>query len=152
MKITKIGINGLRLIKQFEGLKLKAYKCPAGIWTIGYGSTYYKDGKKVKENDVITPGQADVLLLGLLESFEKGVDSFTRDDINQNQFDALVSFAYNCGLANLKSSTLLQKININPNDPTIANEFHKWTRGNGKILPGLVTRRKAESDLYFFKP
>lgn len=151
MKITKIGINGLKLIKKFEGCKLKAYKCPANVWTIGWGSTYYKDGKKVKEGDVITQGEADALLLTTLENYEKAVDSFTRDDINQNQFDALVSFAYNCGTHALKNSTLLKKVNANPNDPNIVNEYHKWTRGGGKVLTGLVRRRKEESELHFAK-
>jgi lysozyme len=151
MKITKIGINGLKLIKKFEGCKLNAYKCPAGFWTIGWGSTYYRDGSKVKDGDVITQGEADALLLTTLEKYEKAVDSFTRDDINQNQFDALVSFAYNCGDYALKNSTLLKKVNANPNDPTIVNEYHKWTRGGGKVLPGLVRRRKEEAELYFTK-
>jgi lysozyme len=151
MKITKIGINGLKLIKKFEGCKLNAYKCPAGFWTIGWGSTYYRDGSKVKDGDVITQGEADALLLTTLEKYEKAVDSFTRDDINQNQFDALVSFAYNCGDYALNNSTLLKKVNANPNDPTIVNEYHKWTRGGGKVLPGLVRRRKEEAELYFTK-
>ena len=121
MKITKIGINGLKLIKEFEGCKLKAYKCPAGVWTIGYGNTFYPDGRKVKEGDVITQGEADNLLLSILDHFEKSTDSFTIDEISQHQFDALVSFAYNCGVNNLKNSTLLKKVNANPNDPTIRN-------------------------------
>ena len=149
MKITKIGINGLRLIKKFEGCKLNAYRCSANVPTIGWGSTYYKDGSKVKDGDTITQGEADNLLLTTLETFEKAVDSFSRDDIKQNQFDALVSFAYNCGVNNLKSSTLLKKVNKNPNDPTINNEFHKWVRANNKIIQGLVNRRKAEAELYF---
>lgn len=150
MKITKIGQKGLDLIKMFEGFESKPYKCPAGINTIGYGNTFYPDGKKVSMSDSpINESQATDLLKNTLITFEKYVDSFTRDDINQNQFDALVSFAYNLGPTNLKSSTLLKKVNANPNDPSIRNEFLKWVRSGGKTLKGLVRRRTAESDLYF---
>lgn len=150
MKVTKISQKGLDLIKRFEGLELKPYKCPAGIPTIGYGNTYYPSGAKVKLTDpAITQIVAEALLKFLLGSYEKDVDSFCRDDINQNQFDALTSFAYNCGPRNLKSSTLLKKVNANPADPTIKAEFLKWNKGGGKVLPGLTKRRQAEADLYF---
>lgn len=149
-KITKIGAKGLALIESFEGFRSKPYKCPAGIPTIGYGNTFYPDGRKVSLSDSpINESQATDLLKNTLSTFEKYVDSFCRDDINQNQFDALVSFAYNLGPANLKSSTLLKKVNNNPSDPTIRNEFMKWVRAGGRTLPGLVRRRQAESDLYF---
>ena len=150
MKITKIGTKGLDLIKSFEGLKLKPYLCPAKVPTVGYGSTFYENDKKVKLTDPsITEQRASELLLDSLKGFEKYVDSYCRDDINQNQFDALVSFCYNLGPANLKSSTLLKKANVNPNDPTIAQEFLKWNKAGGKALKGLTKRRQAESDLYF---
>lgn len=150
MKVTKASQKGLDLIKRFEGLELKPYKCPAGIPTIGYGNTYYPSGAKVKLTDpAITEIVAEALLKFLLGSYEKDVDSFCRDDINQNQFDALTSFAYNCGPRNLKSSTLLKKVNANPNDPTIKAEFLKWDKANGRVLAGLTKRRQAEADLYF---
>lgn len=150
MKITKIGTKGLNLIKSFEGLKLKPYLCPAKVPTVGYGSTFYENGKKVKITDPsITEQRASELLLDSLKGFERYVDSYCRDDINQNQFDALVSFCYNLGPANLKSSTLLKKANANPNDPTIAQEFLKWNKAGGRALKGLTKRRQAESDLYF---
>lgn len=150
MKVTKISQKGLDLIKRFEGLKLKPYLCPASIPTIGYGNTYYTDGKKVKLTDPsITQAKAEELLKFLIQSYEKDVDSFCRDDISQHQFDALASFAYNCGSRNLKSSTLLKKVNLNPNDPTIRAEFMKWNKGAGKVLAGLTKRRQAEADLYF---
>jgi lysozyme len=150
MKITKIGTKGLDLIKSFEGLKLKPYLCPAKVPTVGYGSTFYENDKKVKLTDPsITEQRASELLLDSLKGFERYVDSYCRDDINQNQFDALVSFCYNLGPANLKSSTLLKKANVNPNDPTIAQEFLKWNKAGGKALKGLTKRRQAESDLYF---
>jgi lysozyme len=150
MKVTKISQKGLDLIKRFEGLSLKPYLCPASIPTIGYGNTYYTDGKKVKLTDPsITQAKAEELLKFLIKSYEKDVDSFCRDDISQQNFDALVSFAYNCGPRNLKSSTLLKKVNLNPNDPTIRAEFMKWNKGAGKVLAGLTKRRQAEADLYF---
>lgn len=150
MKVTKASQKGLDLIKRFEGLELKPYKCPAGILTIGYGNTYYPSGAKVKTTDpAITAQKAEELLKFLLGSYEKDVDSFCRDDINQNQFDALVSFAYNCGPRSLKSSTLLKKVNANPKDVTIADEFLKWNKAAGRVLAGLTRRRQAEADLYF---
>ena len=141
MKITKEGIN---LIKKFEGLRLEAYLCPAGVWTIGYGHT-----KGVKKGQVITQLEADNLLKEDLSSFEKGVTSLIKSNINQNQFDSLVSFAFNLGLANLKSSTLLKKVNSNSNDRTIVDEFIKWIYAGGKPLEGLKRRRQAEAYLYF---
>jgi lysozyme len=150
MKVTKISQKGLDLIKRFEGLSLKPYLCPASIPTIGYGNTYYTDGKKVKLTDPsITQAKAEELLKFLIQSYEKSVDSFCRDDISQHQFDALTSFAYNCGVNNLQSSTLLKKVNLNPQDVTIRNEFMKWNKGAGKVLAGLTKRRQAEADLYF---
>jgi lysozyme len=150
MKITKTGQKGLNLIKEFEGFRSKPYLCSANVPTIGYGATYYPDGKKVTLNDApITEDYAVKLLGSMLDTYEKAVDSFCRDDINQDQFDALVSFAYNLGNGSLKSSTLLKKVNANPNDPTIRDEFMKWVNGGGKKLPGLVRRRQAEADLYF---
>jgi lysozyme len=150
MKVTKASQKGLDLIKRFEGLKLKPYNCPASIPTIGYGNTYYPSGAKVKLTDpAITKEKAEELLKFLLTSYEKGVDSFCRDDINQNQFDALTSFAYNVGVGNLQKSTLIKKVNKNPSDPTIRAEFMKWNKGGGKVLLGLTKRRQAEADLYF---
>jgi lysozyme len=150
MKVTKISQGGIDLIKKFEGLKLKPYLCSAGVPTIGYGNTFYETGKKVTLNDpVITEKRAEELLAHLLVSFEKYVDSYCRDDISQNQFDALVSFAYNLGPNSLKASTLLKKVNANPSDPTIKAEFLKWTKAGGRVLKGLVLRREAEAALYF---
>ncbi len=149
MKITKSSNKGLDLIKSFEGLKLKPYACPAGIPTIGYGNTFYENGKKVTLTDApINESRADDLLAHILIRFEQYVDSYCIDTINQHQFDALVSFCYNVGPANLKVSTLLKKVNANPNDPTISAEFMKWTKAGGKTLKGLVRRRTAEAELY----
>jgi lysozyme len=149
-KIIKISQLGIDLIKNFEGFSSKPYLCPAGIPTIGYGATFYPNGKKVTMKDTaITEEQGVELLKNMLEKFEQYVDSYCIDTINQHQFDALVSFCYNLGPANLKSSTLIKKVNLNPDDESIADEFMKWTMGGGKKLPGLVKRREAESKLYF---
>jgi lysozyme len=150
MKITKISTKGLDIIKKYEGFSSKPYLCPAKVITVGYGSTYYEDGSKVKLTDSpITQERATELLEALLVSFERAVDSYCIDTINQSQFDALCSFAYNCGVGNLKSSTLLKKVNVNPDNPTIKDEFLKWTKGGGKTLPGLIRRRTEEAQLYF---
>lgn len=150
MKITKLSQKGVDLIKQFEGLSLVPYICAGGINTIGFGSTYYPNGKKVTLKDSkITPQQAEELLKNTLSTYEKAVDSFCRDDISQPQFDALVSFAYNVGTGNLQKSTLIKKVNANPKDVTIADEFLKWNKSAGRVLAGLTRRRQAEANLYF---
>lgn len=152
MKVTTISKKGKDLIKKYEGFRAKPYLCPAKVPTIGYGATYYPDGRKVKLTDsAISEGFATNLFEVMLTPYEKAVDSFCRDDISQNQFDALVSFAYNLGVTALKNSTLLKKVNTNPNDKTIKNEFLKWVNAGGKKLQGLVNRRTEESDLYFSK-
>ena len=140
---------GKSLIKSFEGCKLKAYKCPAGLDTIGFGSTWYPDGTKVKEGDVITQERANELFDAVVEDFVKKVRPLIKKDLTDNSFSALVSFAYNAGVGNLKNSTLLKKVNNDPKDPTIAAEFSKWVRANDRVMQGLVKRRKAEADLYF---
>lgn len=152
-------LRAFLLIRQFEGCKLKPYKCPAGIPTIGWGSTRYPNGVRVSMKDpAITQSKADEMLLWDLHAFETDVTMLTKSvKLTQNQFDALVEFAYNCGTdididtipEGLGDSTLLKKVLANPNDPTIANEFAKWNKGGGKVLPGLIRRRKADADLYF---
>lgn len=149
-KVTKLSKQGLELIKKYEGFRANPYKCPAGVPTIGYGATYYPDGKRVKMTDgPVTEKQATEMLKSMVIPYEKAVDTYCIDTITQNQFDALVSFAYNVGTNALKNSTLLKKLNINANDPTIRDEFMKWVRGGGKKLPGLVRRRTEEADIYF---
>lgn len=137
------------LVKEFEGCSLKAYNCPAGIWTIGYGNTQYENGKAVKKGEVITLERAEQLLEVILIKFVQQIGELVKSKVNQNQKDALTDFAYNCGVGNLRSSTLLKKVNADPNDKTIRTEFEKWTRANGKVLNGLVKRRTAEANLYF---
>ena len=142
--------KGLDLIKRFEGFRSKPYLCPAGVPTIGYGSTYYQNGVKVKLTDpAISEEGAEQLLKVNLVHYERGVDSMTKDHINQNQFDALVSFAYNVGLVNYKNSTLLKRVNADPNDPDIEKQFMRWVRAGGKVIKGLIVRLNAEAALYF---
>jgi len=145
MEVNKAGKD---LIKQFEGCKLKAYKCPAGLWTISWGLTFYPDGRKVKEGDVITQQQAEDYFNAVVDDFAKQVDILVKSNVTANNFSAIVSFAYNVGIGNLKNSTLLKKVNANPKDATIPAEFRKWVRANGEVLKGLVRRRDAEAKLY----
>lgn len=140
--------NCYNLIKQFEGLELGAYLCPAKIWTIGYGSTFYEDGKPVKKGDVITKERAEALLPKIVLKFAIEVYQRVKVDINQNQFDSLVSFTYNLGIGNFASSTLLKKLNKSEDKAVVAAEFHKWNKAKGKVLQGLVNRRKAEAELF----
>jgi lysozyme len=150
MRIDKKGID---LIKSFEGIKLGAYKCSSGVPTIGYGSTYYPDKTKVKMGDKLKDAaEAEALLAITVQSFENNVTALVNGtQITTNQFNALVSFAFNLGTASLAKSTLLKKVKANPNDPSITIEFMKWVIDGGVKLEGLVRRRKAEAELYFTK-
>lgn len=141
----KTSNKGIDLIKKYEGFRAKAYKCPAGKWTIGYGHTL-----NVKSTDVISLDEAEYFLKKDVEFAEKEVNRHNLD-INQNQFDALVSFVFNLGVGNFARSTLLRKIKSNANDPTIRKEFERWVYAGGKALNGLVRRRREEADLYFMK-
>lgn len=141
--------KGIPIIRKFEGLKLQAYLCPANVWTIGYGSTFYENGSKVEQGDKITIDRADKLLFFMVGKFETSVKGLVKSQINDNQLGALTSFAFNVGVGALNKSTLLKKVNANPNDPNIRAEFMRWTRAGGKVLKGLVTRREAEANLYF---
>lgn len=136
----------ISLIKEFEGLRTRAYKCSAGVWTIGYGHT----GPDVKEGNVITEEAANELLKIDLERFEQGVSVLLQQkniEVNQNQFDALVSFAYNLGIGNLASSTLLRKLGLNDIQGA-ADEFPRWNKSLGQVLKGLTLRREAERALF----
>ncbi|MBW4521674.1 MAG: lysozyme [Scytolyngbya sp. HA4215-MV1] len=136
---------GRNLLKEFEGLRLDAYLCPAGVWTIGYGSTF-----GVHPGDHITPGEAESRLIKDLDQFEKGVAKLVKVPLTSNQFSALVSFAYNLGLGALEESTLLRVLNKGDYQAA-ANELLRWDKANGVPLAGLTRRRKAEKEL-FLKP
>lgn len=146
--------KGLNLIKKWEGCKLEAYKCPSGVPTIGWGQTYYPNGKKVQMGDKITQEQADEMFKWLVENkYENQVKMLLGEELNAIlpgiSKEALVSFTYNCGVKAFAQSTLLKKIKANKNDLiSIKKEFDKWVKSNGKTLPGLVKRRNAEFELY----
>ena len=138
----KISQEGLSLIKKFEGCELEAYKCAAGVWTIGYGST-----KGVEEGNTITQEEADKLLLDEMEEYEGYINDMVKVDLKQNEFDALVSWVYNLGSSNLSSSTLLQKLNTKEWDD-VPNQIKRWNKAGGKVLQGLIRRREAEALLF----
>jgi len=149
MKLDKKGYD---LIKEFEGLKLKPYLCSASVPTIGYGSTYYENGKKVKLTDApITKERADALFQIVADDFAKRVVPLIKKPLTQNQFNSIVSFAFNLGVRALQNSTLLRLVNINPNDANIAKEFLKWNKAGGVVVKGLTNRRIKESTLYYTK-
>ena len=144
----KTSDKGVALIKQFEGFSARPYLCPAGVPTIGYGATYYPDGKKVTLRDKpVTEADATAMLRSMLVQYENGVSRYVQVPITQGQFDALVSFAYNLGLAALKGSTLLRLVNER-NFVGAAAQFSRWNKASGKVLPGLTRRREAERKLF----
>lgn len=145
----KVNSKGIQLIKSFEGCLLNAYLDSVKVPTIGYGATFYRDGIKVKLGDKITQEQANDLLEWHIQEFAEGVEKLIKVELNDNQFSALVSFAFNLGIGNLQKSALLKKVNENPNNHMIRTEFAKWNRAGGKVLNGLTRRRNAESQLYF---
>lgn len=140
---------GIQIIKDSETLELKAYKCPAGVWTIGWGTTRYPDAKPVKKGDTCTREQADAWLLEGIKDAENIINRYVKVPLTLNQFSALVSFTYNIGETQFSKSTILAKINVRPADPDVALELAKWRKGGGKILTGLIIRRAKETILYF---
>ena len=143
MQMSQKGIDAL--LKKFEGCKLKAYRCPANVCTIGYGHTSAAGAPEVHDGMTISQKDADDILRCDLVKYETAVFGMVHQPLTQHQFDALVDFAYNAGVGALKSSTLLKKVNAAQFDDVPA-ELMKWTKGGGKVLPGLVRRRQAESE------
>lgn len=146
-------IEGIELIKKYEGCKLKSYKCPAGVLTIGYGNTTYLNGNKVKMGDTITQEEADALFKDTLDKFEYQIRLILGDELKailpESSISALISFAYNVGIGAFARSTLLKIIKQNKNNlKDIRIQFMKWVYANGKVLNGLVARREAEYKLY----
>lgn len=139
----KTGTKGIELIKKFEGCELKAYVCPAGVVTIGYGNTFYENKAPIKMGDVITKERAEQLLMKLLPKYEATVNRNIKRPLTQNQYDALVSFCWNCG-----SSETLFKM-VNSNDPNTVTWWKThYIKGGGVVLNGLVKRRAEEANLY----
>ena len=143
MKTTSKGID---IIKKYEGCKLSAYRCPSGVLTIGYGHT-----DNVRAGQHITQQEADDMLLQDILQREKQIDEVLTADLNENQYDAVISFVFNVGIGNFARSTLLKKINANPDDRSIRFEWLEWCRSGKRILEGLVRRREEEITLYFSK-
>ncbi len=139
----KASVDAYELIKQFEELRLEAYLCPAGIWTIGYGHT-----SGVSPNSFITIQEADEYLHRDVAAIEMQLNKLNLS-LRQCQWDAIVSFVFNIGIGNFKASTLLAKIRINPDDNSIIDEFLRWVYANGKVMRGLQKRRLTEMKLYF---
>lgn len=142
-----ISDEGLELIKHFEGCELEAYKCAAGVWTIGYGHT-----KDIQEGDKWSQDKADFMLWRELEEeYEQYVHDYVHVPLNQSQFDALVSWTYNLGPANLKASTMLKKLN-NGEYEEVPTQMARWNKatvnGERTVLEGLTRRRKAEGQLF----
>ena len=135
-------MEGLALIKKFEGCELEAYQCSAGVWTIGYGHT-----KGVQKGDVWSQNHAEHMLEVELEEFEGYINKYVTVALSQNQFDALVSWVYNLGPANLKSSTMLKVLNLGEYEDVPA-QMKRWNKAGGKVLEGLIRRREAEACLF----
>lgn len=147
VEIKEMSENGLKFLMNNEGVVLHPYLDTKGIPTIGVGNTYYEDGSKVKMTDPpITEKRAMELFKFVLKQYELAVYSNTRDDINQNQFDSLVSFTYNIGVNGFKNSTLLKRINAKANDNSIRSGFMMWSKPKE-----IIGRRTREADL-FLKP
>jgi lysozyme len=141
----KASPKAAEIIKHFEGCRLQAYPDPATggePWTIGYGHT-----GQVGKQDTVTQEMADLMLLRDMKRFENGLNSYIRADVNQNQFDALVSLTFNIGLGNFSTSTLLKMINAGSADAA-ADQFLRWNKAGGIVLSGLTRRREAERKLY----
>ena len=134
------------LLKEFEGFRRVAYKCPAGQWTIGYGSTTYKDGGMVQPGDTITEEEASELV----DWYCRYNIKYPKGNFTQNQKEARCSLIYNIGQANFNRSTLKKKIEAE-DWPEAERQWMRWTRANGKVLVGLVRRREAECKLFFTK-
>ncbi|MFA6788951.1 MAG: lysozyme [Arcobacteraceae bacterium] len=149
MKNNTLNADGLNLIQHFESLVLNAYQDSVGVWTIGWGHT----GTDVTEGKIITEEEAESLLQEDLIKFEKAVNDLVSIELNENQFAALVSFAFNLGIGNLQSSTLLKLVNSNDSF-NASKEFVKWSKAGGQRLSGLVKRRLSERNLFcsFLEP
>ena len=146
--MTRLSEKGLNLIKRFEGLRLKSYKCAANVDTVGYGHT----GPEVVPGMTISEEQAEKYLRDDLERFEQCVSSFVKLKINQNEYDALVSFSFNVGTNAFVNSTLLKKLNAGNKKSDVASEFLRWVKADGKTIPGLVRRREEEKKVFLTEP
>lgn len=138
-------MDAMDLIRAHEGLRLRAYRCPAGVWTIGWGHT-----RGVDPGDEISVAEANRLLAEDVAEVERQMRTLLAPaQLSRNQSAALVSFIFNVGIGAFSRSTLCRRIRADPSDSRIRGEFMRWTRGGGRVLPGLVSRRMQEAALYF---
>jgi lysozyme len=144
----KLNQKGIELIKSFEGLRLESYRCSAGVWTIGYGTTKYHDGRSVKPGDKITSEQAEILFKDDLAKFSRGVIALIKHPMLENPFSALVSLAYNIGLGAFGKSTLLKMLNEGKEYEAVAPQFLRWNKAGGKVINGLTRRREVEMNFF----
>jgi len=145
----KVSETGIRLIAKHEGFRSSPYLDAVGVPTIGFGNTFYPDNTRVKMTDKpITEEKARELLKNIVQGFEREVSKLMCE-VKQNQFDAVLSLVYNIGVTAFSRSTLLKRINENPNEQDIAYQFSRWNKAGGKVLLGLTRRRKEEAELYF---
>jgi lysozyme len=145
----RINEAGLQLIHEFEQLRLTPYLCPSGIPTLGWGNTYYPDGTRVTLDDrTITEKEADGIFLCVLEDFEGFIERTVKVPLTDNEFAALVSFTYNVGTHAFRTSTLLKELNSGYDREEVAKQFARWNQGGGRVLNGLIRRRKAEKELF----
>jgi len=142
-----ISPSGIDLICNFEGKRLTAYDDGVGVWTIGFGTTVYPNSIKVKKGDACTEAQAKAYMAHDLKKFESAVNNAVKIPLNQNQFDALVSLAYNIGTDAFSKSTLMKKLNAN-DIRGAADQFDVWVNAGGKRMQGLVNRRAKEKALF----
>ena len=146
-------LAGQNFLSSSEGVKYTAYKDSVGVWTIGRGITYYEDGSRVKQGDVISKEREHRLFLNTVKGYVDAVNRLVTANLTQNQFNALVSLCYNIGIQNFSGSRVLKLVNKNPSDPNIRNAIASWNKGRIKgrlvVLKGLVNRRQKEADLYF---
>lgn len=149
----KAGQGCVKILEQFEcsgdvSKFLKAYQDSVGVWTIGIGTTLYPDGRKVKQGDSCTEQEAYAYCLAHLDKTVQQIQKVVKKELKQHQVDALASFTYNLGIGTLTASTLLKKINVDPDDSTIPDEFRRYVKAGGRVLAGLVKRREVEALLY----
>lgn len=152
----EISEKGIKFLKDLEGFRESPYQCSSGTWTIGYGSTYYLDGTKIRKTDpIISEHDADLLMRHTLGNYQDAINLLIIANLTQNQYDAIMSFVYNIGPGAFKESTILKRVNADPKDERIRAEFLRWNKekdrktGKWKENEGLTKRRKKESNLYF---
>lgn len=143
----KTSDHGIAFIKRWEGVRLRAYRCSANVLTIGVGHTAAMGDPKPVDGMKITEAEAEAILRRDLGSIERDVEKAVTVHVNQRQFDTLVSFVFNVGIGAFRKSTLLKKLNASRYDE-VPSELMKWTRAGGRVVQGLVNRRKAEADLW----